>query len=281
VAFETPPESVAAQAKDGAAFELFADQVQALRNPERDVLKLMLVFDESVRGLTPGAVVDFRGIAIGEVAAVKIEIDPAGHKVLMPVEVNLYPDRLRQRSVGKIPPKLDAKQRAAFLEGMVAKGLRAQMRTGNLLTGQLYIALDFFPGAPKAAIDWKTSPPELPTTPGSLQELQASLKVIASKIDKIPFEQISTDLRQTLQSANAMITRLDTQVAPELTAAVVEARKALGSAQGMMANDAPLQQDTREAIRELARTAKAFRVLADYLDRHPEALIRGRQEDEK
>ena len=282
VAFETPLESAGwSQAKDGTPFELFVDRTAAMRNPERDVLKVLMIFDESVRGLAPGAQVDFRGIALGEVTAVKIEIDHERHKVLIPVEVNLYPDRLRQRSMDGSQPKLTAEQRYRFLEGMVAKGLRAQMRTGNLLTGQLYIALDFFPSAPKASIKRDGEYVELPTMAGSLEALQTSLKAIADKIEKLPLDKISADLRQTLQSANAMIGRFDTQVAPEAAAALLEIRKAMGAAQGVMANDAPLQQDTREAIRELTRTAKAFRTLADYLERHPEALLRGKQEDDK
>jgi paraquat-inducible protein B len=282
VAFETPSESAGwSQAKDGTPFELFVDRTAAMRNPERDVLKVLLTFDESVRGLAPGAAVDFRGIAIGEVTAIKIELDQEHHKVLMPVEVNLYPDRLRQRSLGATPKKLTAEQRYRFLEGMVAKGMRAQMRTGNLLTGQLYVALDFFPRAPKASIKREGEYVELPTMAGSLEALQTSLKAIADKLERLPLDQISNDLRQTLQSANALLSRFDTQVAPEATATLVEVRKAMAAAQGMMANDAPLQQDTREAIRELARTAKAFRTLADYLERHPEALLRGKQEDDK
>ena len=282
VAFETPPATAdLSQAKAETVFALFGDRGQALRNPERDVLKLVMVFDGSVRGLAPGAMVDFRGIGIGEVTAIKVEIDQERHKVLMPVEVNLYPNRLRRRATGEVPPPLSGEQRKSFLDGMVAAGLRAQLRTGNLLTGQLYIALDFFPTAAKASIKWENGTAEMPTMPGSLEELQASLNRIVAKIEKMPLEQIGNDLRQTVQTANALLTRLDTQVTPELVAAVAEARKAMTAVQGMTANDAPLQQDTREAIRELGRTAKAFRTLADYLERHPEALLRGKQEESK
>ncbi|SEP70149.1 paraquat-inducible protein B [Azotobacter beijerinckii] len=282
VAFETPPESAAgAVAAADTPFELFADRGQAMRNPEHDVLKMVMFFDESLRGLAPGAIVDFRGIALGEVSAIRVELDPVSRRIIMPVEVNLYPQRLRLRSKEKDQPPLSDEARKRFLDGMVANGLRAQMRSGNLLTGQLYIALDFLPDAPKAGIDWSSAPPQLPTTAGSLGELQATLKNVAGKLEKLPLEQISTDLRQTLQAANRLMTRLDAQVAPEVVATLSEARKAVDTAQGMMAADKPLQYDTREAIRELGRTAKSLRALSDYLERHPEALLWGKQEDKK
>ncbi|GAB3396400.1 PqiB family protein [Azotobacter armeniacus] len=282
VAFETPEESTAlpAAAPD-TAFELFSDRTQAMRNPERDVLEMVLLFDESLRGLEPGAPVDFRGIALGEVSAIRVELDPVSHSIVMPVEVSLYPERLRLRSRESQRPRFEGEARKRFLEELVAKGLRAQMRTGNLLTGQLYIALDFFPQAATARIDWDSDPPELPTTVGSLGELQASLQRVASKLEKLPLEQIGADLRQTLQTTSRLLHRLDTQVTPEVVATLSEARKAVDTAQGMMAADEPLQQDTREAIRELGRTAKSLRALADYLERHPEALLWGKKGDEQ
>ncbi len=280
VAFETPEGSASlpAAAAD-TAFELFADRSGAMRNPERDVLMLSMLFDESLRGLSPGAPVDFRGITLGEVSEVRVELHTDSNRIFMPVEVNLYPERLRNRSRKAPVPQLRGDARKHLLDDLVSKGLRAQLRTGNLLTGQLYIALDFFPGASSAQIDWNSTPPELPTTPGSLGELQASLKRIADKLEKLPIERIGADLHQTLLAANRLLGRLDAQVAPELVATLAETRQAVGTAQSMMAADKPLQQDTREAIRELGRTAKSLRVLADYLERHPEALLWGKKEN--
>ncbi|MFB8831001.1 intermembrane transport protein PqiB [Azotobacter sp. CWF10] len=282
VAFETPEESTAlpAAAPD-TRFELFADRTRAMRNPERDVLRMVLLFDESLRGLEVGAPVDFQGIALGEVSAIRVELEPDSQRIIMPVEVSLYPERLRLRSREKDRPRLSDEGRKRFLEQLVASGLRAQLRSGNLLTGQLYVGLDFFPRAATARIDWDSDPPELPTTVGSLGELQASLQRVAGKLEKLPLEQIGADLRQTLQTTSRLLHRLDTQVAPEVVATLGEARKAVDTAQGMMAADEPLQQDTREAIRELGRTAKSLRALADYLERHPEALLWGKKEDEQ
>ncbi|MFD1692445.1 MlaD family protein [Azotobacter chroococcum] len=146
VAFETPPESAASPAAAAdTRFELFADRARAMRNPERDVLKMVLFFDESLRGLEVGAPVDFQGITLGEVSAIRVELDHVSRRIVMPVEVNLYPERLRLRSRESTLPRFEGEARKRFLEELVATGLRAQLRSGNLLTGQLYVSLDVFP----------------------------------------------------------------------------------------------------------------------------------------
>lgn len=282
IAFETPADSIESEAAPPeTVFELFSGRTAALHNPERDVLKMVVLFNESLRGLVPGSPVDFQGITLGEVSDIWVEMDPAKHAIWMPVEIRLYPERLKLRARDKNRTKLSDEARRQLLDGLVANGLRAQMRSGNLLTGQLYVALDFFPSVDKASINWASEVPELPTVPGRMEEIQASLKSIAGRLEKLPIEQIGSDLRQTLQAASGLLNRLNTQVTPQITAALIEARQAVSSAQGLVAANKPLLEDSHEAIRELAKTAKTLRSLADYLERHPEALIRGKQEDRR
>jgi paraquat-inducible protein B len=164
---------------------------------------------------------------------------------------------------------------------LVAQGLRAQLRTGNLLTGQLYVALDFFPAAPKAEVNWSANPPEMPTVPGGLQSLQDSVNSLVAKLNKIPFEGIGKDAQKTLADADSLLKQLRTEVMPQARDTLAAAQTALDSANGALLPSSALQQGTSDAMRELARTAAAFRTLADYLERHPEALIRGKQEDKK
>lgn len=283
IAFATPVEHEAqAPAEANSQFSLFADQVAAMKNPETEIVKTVMIFNESVRGLAPGAALDFRGITVGEVVALSADVDPKTKQIVIAVDANIYPERmrLRARNAGAINQKLlggktDQRNPKEAIRLMVENGLRAQLNTGNLLTGQLFVALDFFPGAAKSTVDWSQSPFELPTITGNLHQLQASIASIIKKIDGIPLEKIGADLRQTLQSANSLIKHLDTDVTPELTKVIGEARQSLLSA------DAPLQQDARQAMRELTRTAQAFRELADYLERHPEALLSGKKEDPK
>jgi paraquat-inducible protein B len=290
LAFETPPSEVpATPAEPNAAFELFGNREAAMKNPDLLVVKMAMVFNESVRGLAPGAPVDFRGIDIGAVTAIKAELNEAAKRVDIVVEFNLYPARLRARSVTQ-RAALNEKERAAMIDGMVAHGLRAQLRTGNLLTGQLYVALEFIPGAAPKKILWTAQPPEFPTTPGALEDLRTSATSIAKKLDKVDFEGISADLRQTLTSATKMMKGLDGTIAeltPELKtmitdakAALVSAERTLGTANSALAVDSPTLQDARAMMLEISRTAQTFRVLADYLERHPEALISGKKPGE-
>jgi len=284
IAFQTLDETGAAPPPEpNTAFTLFASREEAMKHRDTISQNYVLVFKESVRGLTVGAPVDFRGFTIGEVTDIRMELDPQTKGVNMLVYIRNYPERFRSRTIGKIPT---LKENETLISRLVESGLRAQLKSGSLLTGQLFIALDFFPNAPKAKVNWATNPPQFPTTAGSMEELQASLMNIVKKLEKLPLDEIVGDVRQavqsldaTLKSADKMLKNVDSEIVPEVKAALEEARKTLGAAKQTLASEAPLQQDLRETLRELTRAAQSLRVFTDYLDRHPEALIRGKQED--
>lgn len=284
LAFETPAESAdQPPAAVNTEFRLFANRGEALRNPETDVMKLALVFEESVRGLAPGAEVDFRGVVVGTVTRIRPLVDVAGKNFKIRVAADFFPRRLRARDKGR---GMTNDQRRALLAGMVANGLRAQLRTSSLLTGQLYVALDFFPAAPKAKprkdvrLD-DDDLPEIPVVQSSLVQLQEAIAAIAAKVQKFPLEQVGTDLQQTLRGASKLIDQIDKDLVPELRTTLAEVRKAVESADQVLKPGSPLSQDARDAMREVARAAAAFRALADYLERHPEALISGKRADPK
>ena len=288
LAFETPAESASLPpAAAGAAFKLFDNHHLALKNPESDVMKLVMVFNESTRGLEPGAPIDFRGITYGNVTAISpvLEKTREYRRFDIKVEADVYPQRMRPRDAGNAP-LLTNDRRRALTEQMVAKGLRAQLRTGNLLTGQLIVALDYFADAPKV----KRRPkgplagddlPAIPTVPSALLELQEALASISAKIQKLPLDEIGKDLHTTLKTATRMMERIDSELLAEAHGALADARKALLSADQALKPNSPLSQDARDAMREIARAAAAFRILSDYLDRHPEALISGKRADPK
>ena len=283
LAFESPPDTVeVTEAAANSEFRLFNDRVEAMKRQDRIVDTYMFLFKESVRGLTVGAPVDLRGIVVGEVAAIYTRFDPVKKEFSIPVEVRIYPERFTSRYQGaKTEGGRVARDPRALGQWLVENGLRGQLRTGNMLTGQLYLALDFFPNAPKATVDWSKTPPELPTVPGGLQSLQESITSLVAKLNKIPFEGIGKDLRQTLQSADTLLKTLDTSVAPEARATLVAARAALDSASSALQPNSALAQSSVDTMREMSRMAASFRALADYLERHPEALIRGKPEDKK
>jgi len=296
VAFETPADRpVAGEAPERTEFRLFADRTQAMKLPDTAEETFVLVFDESVRGLLAGAPVDFRGVVIGEVTAINVASNSESGDVQIPVRIRLYPQRLsgsRRAGEPTANPKL--------IDALVQRGLRAQLRMGNLLTGQLYVALDFFPHAGRAHLDRNVAPPRIPTVAGSLNELQDTLRNAARRIEKLPLEAIAADLRKTLASADATMRRLDTtlstgdgalrsadrlaqrldaEIAPDVRAALADARRTLSAAERILASDAPMQRDLRETLRQVSRAAEAMRAVADYLERHPDALLRGRQEE--
>jgi paraquat-inducible protein B len=289
LAFQTPADAeVMPPAEPNAVFTLYLNRIEAMKHPDLIADRYTMVFKESVRGLVPGAAVDFRGIVVGEVVSIKTRIDRAKGAISLPVEINFYPERFTSREVGGAKTGRAARDPRAMANMLVASGLRGQIRTGNLLTGQLYIALDIFPKAPKAQIDWSANPPELPTIPGSLDDLRTGVTNIVSKLEKMNFEAIGAGLQQALESADKLMKRVDTELTPEARAmledarrALVSAERAIGSADRVLAPDAPLQQDTRAAMVEIGRAAQAFRILADYLERHPEALISGKKEEKK
>lgn len=282
IAFRAPEDDNGPVSPENTVFALADDESAAMKAPDGPAHNVLLYFNQSLRGLAPGAAVDFRGIVIGEVKSIGIEFDRSRREFRMPVLVQIYPARLQQgvASVSAGPDRSPAEIRSV----LVSKGLRAQLRSGNLLTGQLFVAFDFFPKAPAVKIDVTKTPLELPTvvTP-SLDDLQSQVLDIVAKVNKVPFEEIGKDvrstmasLRQTLAGAEQLTRTLNNDVSPEILAAMKDARRTLDSTEKTLAQDSPLQQDMQETLRELGRTAASVRVLTDYLSRHPESLLRGK-----
>lgn len=288
LAFETPPnQEIAEPAAPGTPFILFKDRLTALRAPDGEPQIYLLHFQDSLRGLAPGAPVDFRGIVVGEVQSVDVSFDPAGQWFSFPVRVILYPHRMDTHFHGGVTGEAAEKVRDDLFKTLIEKGFRAQLRTGNLLTGQLYVALDFFPDAPKVKVDWNRRPLEIPTVPGTVEELQQSLAKLLKRIDKVPLEDIGRKARDTLatldaaaHSLDALLRRLDRDLAPESRAVLAELRKTLAGIDKTLAADSPLQEDVREALRETTRAARSLRTLTDSLERTPESLLRGRGRQE-
>lgn len=297
IAFQNMSESQSAVspiAADNAAFVLHEDRAQALKQPDLNGYDYLLLFQSSVRGLSVGAPVDFRGLSIGEVTAVGIEAMPSA-KTPMPkiaVTIRIYPSRLPTRGDTRPADGTPTAERT-LMNPMVAKGFRAQLRTGNLLTGQLYVTLDFFERTAPAKIEWAHSPAVFPTIPGSLDSLQDSIASIADKLDRLPLEVLAKDLSETLKSVTQAVQHADTlvqqankQLAPEAQKMLQDARKTLNdfsqtlsTLEKSMGPEAPLQTQAVHALSEMARAAKSLRAMADYLERHPEALVRGKPED--
>jgi len=274
IAFEAPATgAVLPVAEANTVFTLFSDRKEAFRPAARNPQTFELIFNESVRGLVPGAPVEFRGVPIGEVAEVRARIDLKTLEFAVPVTINLDAQRLGVKVVGLKSQAEYAAMRRKLFDSLVARGVRAQLRTGNLLTGSVFVAFDFFPGAPPATVDWSQTPVQLPTIPGQLQVMQAKVTGIINKLDKMPLEQIGDNLRKAIA---------------DLDLTLVSARGTLVSAQGTLDNTSTLTgpnsvqvQQLDSTLQEVSRAARSLRVLADYLERHPETLVRGKKGEAK
>ena len=301
LAFDIPSfASVAGPAAADTVFTLYSDQATAMKQPDPIAQHYLLYFNESLRGLSVGAPVTLLGLPGGEVTDVGLEFDPKSQSVRGRVEIVTYPERLVARLRAQQVTSAEAiarssEERQAFFARMIdERGMRAQLRSGSLLTGELYVAFDFYPDAPKVKIDLRQEKPVLPTVPSTLPDLETKITSILAKLDKLQYEQIGADttkmletLTATLKDVNKAVNHIDSDVTPELKTALEEFRRATVSADKLLKNtdatlvgkDAPGQQEFRDAMEEVARAARSLRVLTDYLERHPDALIRGKTEE--
>ena len=302
LAFDTPPIAAkAAAAPANTVFTLYNDQQTAMKQPEAIAAHYVLYFNESLRGLSVGAPVTLLGLAGGEVTAVGLAVDPKTFNIRGRVEIASYPERLiahlnlKQAAVGQEIVR-SLRERHAFMQRLVEqRGLRAQLRSGNLITGQLFVAFDFYPDAHKVKLDLNQDPVELPVVPSTVQDLEQKVTGIVAKLDRLPYEAIGNDLtkvlatlNQTLEDVSKSLNQIDTDVTPGLKSTIEGLRGTIAAADRVINNtdttlvgkDAPAQQELRDALQEIARAARSLRVLADYLERHPESLIRGKASDQ-
>ncbi len=298
LAFDTPPaEGAPAPVAADTSFRLYRDRATAMKQDEGIATRYVLYFDESLRGLSVGAPVTFFGVAIGEVSAVGLSFAEKTLGVRPRVDIVVYPERMIANLPGPqeklaLAMVQDQATRHALMKRMVEqRNLRGQLATGSLITGQLYVALGYFPDAPKAKFNPDATPPSLPTVTSALPDLEAKLSSIIAKLDRMPLDAIGQGLQQnlatletTLRDAGRAIDNFDAQVVPALRSTLDDAKRALAAADRMLNSTeanlvgagAPGQIELRNAMQEIGRAARSLRLLADFLEKHPEALIRGK-----
>lgn len=293
IAFDTPTSLEAGRpAEPDHLFRLYETRESIFERTYTEKLHYILHFQGSIRGLTVGAPVEFRGIKIGQVVDIKAEFDQKTLTPRITVLVETEPQRWKSLGESNVDHKTE-------IETLVAKGLRAQLKTGSLITGQLFVDIDIHPDAPKAQVKYEQKFPELPTIPAPLQIIAARVNQILSKLERVPIEKIGKDLgdtlenvkhlseskelleavqalNATLQETRQLVQNLDSKVTPAITSTLDQAQKTLVSVEGTLGQDSPLQHEMRQAMKELGEAARAVRILTDYLERHPEALVYGK-----
>lgn len=308
IAFRNPPKpGTLTPVKAEETFRLYPNQDQAEMDFYGRTVPYVSYFLASVRGLAKGSEVHMFGKPLGIVTDVSLVKDPRpGHQGRLAARVAyvLQPERA-----------LGNADRASLegdgMRGLLRDNLRVVLRTSSLLTGQKELSLEYVPGAKIASEIQEGDVWVLPSTSDDLQDIGATLAQIADKLNHIPFEEMGDNankilsavqratapprlehamasLDSTLQEAGALAKQARTDLGPalarlpaiseKLEKAVDGANQALG--QGGYGTDSTVQRQLERTMSQIADAARSIRLLADFLNRHPEALVTGRRENE-
>jgi len=280
----------------------------------KKTVKCVLYFDESIKGLNVGAPVLFQGVQIGSVTSIVLKVDPVKLHPQIPVFIEYEPEKFQvgeqYRKTFRDPRKNIAK--------LIEKGLRAQLVMQSFITGQLMIEIDFFPASAvcyaPAQIDKEYKDyiliPTCPSTSAKLAQalekldlkgieknLNSALDGIAQFVNNPDLSASVRALKDTLQDARKLVTRVDRQVDPlsddvkktvkefGKLAANVDSRvggvatgldTTMSAAKGVLSQDSPLMVALENTMQEISAMSRSIRQLTNYLEQHPEALIRGK-----
>ena len=309
IAFDLPKDVVRGEeAADGAVFRLYADKASIQEKTYTIRNQWLLVFEQSVRGLNVGAPVEFYGIKVGEVIDLNLDFDAETERFFVPVIIAVEPERIRV--VNKKEIQTDEQEyREGLLRQLVEQqGLRAQLRSANLLTGALAVNLAFFPDSPKSSLVYRDNIPMVPTIPGSFDRLQESMVKIIGNLEKVPFDKIGSDIsllmedlrsvmgqaggligkiddsvlplldeaQKTLTDFHGLIGALDAETLPQAEATFVELQNTLTELQQSIGVESPLQYQARKTLKELVLTLRAVTDLMNTLEDRPESVIFGK-----
>jgi paraquat-inducible protein B len=280
VAFDDGPAAALAVATGiSGEFTLYKNATEAMAPPDGDPHYVRMRFTHALRDLEVGAPVEFVGVNIGSVVAVDLGYEPRDKSFPVIVTATLYPRRMGQAyETLAAQGKTESEETlATFVGTLVGRGLRAQPRSGSLLTGKLYIALDFLPAASRTAFDPSVRPLELPTVQGTYQELEANISRMVKKVNDLPLEQMATHLDTDLADLHGFLAEIRTGLLPSAVDTLSTLHSTLDSADRTLDVESPLQRGLTDTLSETRSTLQAVRELADYLDRHPDSLLRGRR----
>ncbi|MCP4000067.1 MAG: MCE family protein [Gammaproteobacteria bacterium] len=235
-------------------FRLYSSETASRHKKYRERKRYVLYFDNPVRGLLEGAPVELRGYKIGEVVDISFEFDTDSDEFRIPVLIEIEPERIKV--VGSEP----LIEGISNTETLVSKGLRAQLKIGNLVLGRLIVAFDFYPDAPAAKLDYSGGYLELPTMQNTISVITEDARVLIAELretgktfndilNSTEFRSSLTNLSDTLVNIQGISVQLDEETTPEVA----------------------------KALAEVTEAARSFRILVDYLEQHPEAIIKGKE----
>jgi paraquat-inducible protein B len=275
IAFDTGEAALkSAVAKANSTFPLYADRADAEEAGYSKRGRVLVEFEGSVRGLAIGSPVEVQGITIGRVVDFHLVVDAAKNTVRVPVVCEIDIGR-----IGIINQPAGQVGSGKLMADLVARGMRAQLRTSSFLTGQLFVAFDFFPDAPPAKIVDTDTYPLVPSVPTQMEGLTRSVSQTLDKLASLPLEDIAADARKTLEAAQQLMTNANAQTTPLLaslrqtSAAADSVLKSMGSAYG---GDSQIRAELMETLRQLQETLRSAQTLTNYLEQHPDSVLRGK-----
>ena len=293
IAFETPKNFGSVEpAESGHVFTLYESREDSRESKYTDKQYYVAYFERSVGGLQPGAPVEFRGMKVGEVSEMKLEFHTQNYRFRIPILIEIEPERILM--VGE-----EIEDNEKVFDELISRGLRAQLKTRSLVTGQLSIDLIFHPSASPGEVVYRDEYPVLPTIPPPWHELTTSVTKLIQGLEALPIEQIASNLRrtldgtdrlmnspelqsvlqlssETLRETQQLVKTLDARASTEAKTTLEQFQKTLATAESALDSTSPLRHDLANTLRELSAAARSIHLMANYLERHPDALIYGK-----
>jgi len=304
IEFDTGPDAGSTPPSPaGAAFRLFDDSASAEAEPHGEQVRYIVNFPDAVHGLADNSAVELKGRYVGRVVDVQLAYDATAGVLSTPAVIEIEPEKVSGLTVGAGQAGARAAT-DAMLERLIGEGLRASLASGNLLTGQRLVALDIVPKASAATLGKGGAYPEIPA--GGASDLDGLARSASRALDAVaamPLADIgnhlrdllahldaltgSEDAKRTLHSLNETLGHLNKLTAdaetsvPALIKSLNETSDAATRTLEVLGGQAGRSTDLRGMMHELEEAARSMRALADFLQEHPEALVKGRSDEAK
>jgi paraquat-inducible protein B len=268
----------------------------------RETVPFVCYFEGGVHGLNPGAPVKFKGVEIGSVERIMLRFEQTPGNVTIPVFFKVDSEKFERAG-------LEASFAPEAIKTAIDQGLRARLESESLVTGLLFVNLDFFPASPARLLHPDGDVQEIPTLPTTIEQATQAVKQIVDRLQDIDLEALvdsatgaltavrelaaSSDVKQavasldrTLQSVQALSQSLERSVGPLGTSLRTtaeraqlleeELRKTLDSTRSLLEPGSPLSYQLQTTLQEVSAAARSVRSLSEALERDPSALVRGR-----
>jgi paraquat-inducible protein B len=308
ITFDTQHDWPMAQAEENRTFQLFENYQSSTEKSYAIKRYYWLYFNQSVRGLSAGAPVEIKGIKIGEVVNVELQFDLRTEDFRIPVLIMIEPERIKalitkagnvvknEEVSSQILASQQDDQTHKRIQLLVDKGLRAQLKTGNLLTGQLYVDLDFYRDAMPEKLAIENGYLVLPTMPTPIMQVVDRLDHLLKSIEQIQFDKIGQSVETAVKDLSTLLVELkslfnkinsetipqiNNETLPKINTSLDELKKTLAGIDQMLGADSALNYNTRKITDEFSTAIRSLRSLIELLERNPQALLLGKEGEKK